>query len=141
LLVLDGGRGELVAPAGLVDLARVDRYGRRRVAEAPHARAGELGGEAQAQRPAVVRGLGQVEPHGDQLGRDRVGRGPVGERRDGHLEVEPATLAGGQLEPGEVERVRPRGHPVTVAAMNPSTRTPAQLYALVVGVSLFAAGI
>ncbi len=99
---VDVGRLEVLPASRLVDLARVHRDRARGRLEAAHARALERRLEAQPERPAGRRAV-DVEPSRDASARDAVAL--AGKRQVIHADVEldPATLARGELQPTEIE--------------------------------------
>jgi len=104
-LPFDVGALELLSPTRLVHLAGVyDQLGHGRL-EASHARPGERRGEAHAHGQTATGHARDVERHVRPRGLDRVGLVGEAEALDGHLELEPAPLAGAERQPAEVEAV------------------------------------
>jgi hypothetical protein len=114
-LVGDVGAAQLLDVAGLVDLAAVDRHRGAGVLQAAHAGPVQRRVEAQPQRVAVVRRARDVEDRLDDLGRDDVRLTAELQRVQADLELEPASLAGGQPQAAEIEAVRACRHALVKA--------------------------
>ena len=108
--VLDVWRGEIVGLPLLRDLTRVDGEPGFGCLQAAHARSAQGCLEPQPQGVAVSRGPRDVEPNGDELGRDRVTLAPERERIEADVQLQPATFAGGESQCPEIERVSTKGH-------------------------------
>src|SRR5437764_173040 len=86
---------QLLAAAGLVHLAGVDRELRGGVLQAAHARPGGPRGEAQAQRPAAAGHPGDVERYRQRIGPARIGLTAEEQVVDVRVELQPPPLPGG----------------------------------------------
>ena len=104
VVAVDVRRVELIAVrAGLVDLAGVDDDLGRRAGQAAHARARDVGAEAQPQRPPAVRHPRDVEGQPDALGLDRVALTAEQEAVERDVEREAPALPRGEPQPSEIE--------------------------------------
>src|SRR3954447_3147981 len=100
---LRGRRSRLPAPPGVEPDYPLGRV------QTAHARPLERRLVAQPQRPAGRR-VGHVERHRQPATRNRVLLAAEVEWVDTHLELQPSSLAGVQVEPTEIEDVGPTCH-------------------------------
>jgi protein-tyrosine phosphatase len=114
--VVEVGRLELLALARLRDLARIDLEAGGGGLETAHARTVQLSGEAQAQRIPIAGGARDVETGGKLIGRHLVALAGELEGLDRDRQLEAASLAAAQMQPGEVEAICAQRHRIEVIA-------------------------
>src|SRR5215207_8848870 len=129
--LVEVGRAQLVAAAGLVDLAGVHLHRVARRLEAAHARAVELRAEAEAEGVPAHR-VRHVEPRVHLAALDVVALPAEVEPVDRHLETDCSPLPGGEPEPTHVEDVRALRHDIEASARRRvQRRTPSRFVAAV----------